>query len=166
MSPATLAKEAILRALGGTPPDSLPWEAPLEGLFLVVADPAGNVRAALGTSRAEEDSGPLLARLAREAVAGDPRFPPLEPGDIGTVRLWLLGPGRSISGPGDLRPGDALRVTLGRFSGVFLPENYMGETWEALSYLKQACRRAGLDALAFEKEGASVRAFPTTLFES
>ncbi|HLV61602.1 MAG TPA: AMMECR1 domain-containing protein [Fredinandcohnia sp.] len=167
MNPAEHAKEAILRALAGAAPDTLPWEAPPpEGLFLVVRDPEGKVRASIGTSRAEGDAGRLLARLARAAVADDPRFPPLTEAEVGSVRVWVLGAGRDIGGPDELRPGEAVRVREGRFSGVFLPDNDAGPAWDPLAYLKQACRRAGLEAHAFQRAGVEIRAYPTTLYEA
>ncbi len=167
-NPAVLAKEAIARALAGAPSDTLPWETSLEGLFISLQDADGRVRASYGTSRAERGSGELLARLARQAASADPRFPPLEAEELAelSLKVWVLFEGRPFASLEALGPDDALRVERPPFSGVFLPENYMGEAWDPLSCLKQACRRAGLAAAAFQEEGVSVRVFSTRCFEA
>lgn len=166
MNPAVLAKEAIARALEGAPPTELPWEAEVEGLFLVIRDAHGDLRASLGTSRAQEPGGRLLARLAVAAIDGDPRFPPLGRADLGRIRIWALGAPRLLLRPEDLNPNEAVRVARPPFEGCFLPENYVGTTWDAHAFLRQACRRVGLDALSFEREGTRVEAFRTELYET
>lgn len=162
-NPAALAKEAIARSLAGEPPAALPWEGSCAGLFLSLRDAQGRVRASMGTSRAAGPAGEVLASLAREAATADPRFPPLEAEELPglSLSLWVLLEPRSFRGPEALRPGDAIRVERPPFSGVFLPENYVGASWEPRSYLKQACRRAGLPALAHEQPGVSLTRFRT-----
>lgn len=168
MNPAALAKVAIARALAGEAPESLSWETPLDGLFLILRDAEGEVRASFGTSRAEAPSSELLARLAREAASADPRYPPLASRELAglSLTLWVLTEPRPLESPAALRPDHAIRVERAPFAGVFLPENYVGPTWEPIAHLKQACRRAGLQAKAFQEAGVSIVVFSTQRYDA
>lgn len=159
-NPARLARRMLADRLQSRTPTPTDWDASPAGLFLTLRDPEGRVRVSIGTSRSEVSGAELLEQVVAAATA-DPRFPPLgaEELDDLSLTLWELDAPRPIRGPEELRPDDAVRVEREPFSGVFLPENYMGGAWEATSFLKQACRRAGLEAGAFLEGGTRLTAF-------
>lgn len=176
-NPAAWAKSvlsSLLRAqeganpLGGEAIDEFPWERPLGGMVITLRDEAGRVRGSVGTTQATSDGGRLLRELVESAASHDPRFPPLlqEEVDSLQVQLWVLGPPRKVHGLEDFGPDDALWVRQGWIAGLFLPDLYVGATWEPLSYLAQACRRAGLDAYAPLDPTIEKRAFPTVAYSS
>jgi len=158
---AMLARRMLAEILAGQEPGPVGWDDAPAGLFLTLRNASGRVRASIGTSRAEATGAELLRRIARAAVGDDPRFPPLQAGELESlsVTLWELVDPRSVRGPEELRPDDAVRVERGRLSGVFLPENYVGETWDAAVFLRQACRRAGLEAEAWGDPETRLTAF-------
>lgn len=156
-NPALLARQMLAERLRGRTPAPVDWSP--AGLFLTLRDGEGRVRVSIGTSRGE--AGGLLARVVEAAVTADPRFPPLRAEELEglSLTLWELDSPRPLRGPEELRPDDAVRVERDPYSGVFLPENYMGGAWEPTSFLKQACRRAGLEASAFLETGTRLTAF-------
>ncbi|MFO7156637.1 MAG: AMMECR1 domain-containing protein [Pseudomonadota bacterium] len=160
-NPAALARRMLGEILAGRNPAPVDWISAPAGLFLTLRDPTGKVRASIGTSQSEAKGAELLEQVVRAAIGGDPRFPPLSAGELESLSLtlWELVDPRPVRGPMELRPDDAVRVQRGRLSGVFLPENYVGEAWDAAIFLRQACRRAGLEAEAHADPETRLTAF-------
>lgn len=164
-----LARAALRHRLGLGAAPQAPASGPLAALraAFVTVRLAGEVRASLG---ALAPAGPLAAeviRLAAAAADHDPRTPPLAPADEPALglRLAVLGPGRRISGAGDVRPGlDALAVTQGWHRGLLLPSAGAGKGWDAATFLKHACLAAGLPARAHLEPDVVLEAFEAEEF--
>lgn len=163
-NPAAWAKEALSSILRGEPISELPWTAPLGGLVITLRDETGRVRGSVGTTQPNGGAGETLRELVESAALHDPRFPPLQVEELDSiqVQVWVLGASRPVQGLEDFGPDDALWVRQGVIAGLYLPDLYVGPTWEPLSCLAQACRRAGLDAYAPLDPSIERRAFSTT----
>lgn len=170
--PATFAKRALPALLRGEPvgagAEASAWAPQLGGLVVTLRDPAGQVRGSVGTSAPEGDAGRLLLELTSLACTQDPRFPPATPQEAEALRVevWELAPPRALERLEDFGPTDALWVRRGIASGLFVPDLYVGSAWEPLSYLTQACRRAGIDAYDPLHPSVEKRALSATLHVS
>ena len=95
---------------------------------------------------------PLYQEVALMAVAAatqDPRFPPLTRPELELVRIEItvLSPLEKISGPDDITIGrDGIYLEHGVNRGVLLPQVATEHRWDALTFLRQTCNKAGLQA--------------------
>ena len=130
----TVAKSAIAHYLATDEircPPSLSGDPPPTGVFVSLHEPAGpgqvegQLRGCIGSIRPREPS--VRREIARSAVAAavsDPRFPPLQPGEVDDleVTVYLLGDPEPIAGPDDLDPSRFGVIVEGRGrTGLLLP---------------------------------------------
>ena len=113
-------------------PPSMPGDPPPSGVFVSLHEPAapgqveGPLRGCIGTIRPREPS--VRREIARSAVAAavsDPRFPPLQPGEVEglDVTVYLLDAAEPIDSADQLDParyGVIVEGPGGR-SGLLLP---------------------------------------------
>lgn len=112
-------------------PPPLPGDPPPSGVFVSLHEPAspgqieGPLRGCIGSIQPREKS--VRREIARSAVAAavsDPRFPPLEPGEVDNldVTVYLLGDPEPIEGPDQLDPQRFGVIVEGRGrTGLLLP---------------------------------------------
>jgi AmmeMemoRadiSam system protein A len=112
-------------------PEPLPGDPPPSGVFVSLHEPAspgeieGPLRGCIGSIHPRERS--VRREIARSAVAAavsDPRFPPLQPGEVDglDVTVYLLGEPESIDGPDQLDPQRFGVIVEGRGrTGLLLP---------------------------------------------
>ncbi|WP_242393723.1 AmmeMemoRadiSam system protein A [Anaeromyxobacter oryzisoli] len=164
-----VARGAILAPLAGTPPPALPATGPLAepaGAFVTVTV-RGELRGCIGTLRA---AGPLAATVARMALAAateDPRFPPIGAADVPElgVSVSVLGEPFRLSEPRTVQVGvHGLVVKQGWHRGVLLPKVAVREGWDAESFLKHVCLKAGLPARAWQEPDTEIDAFEADEF--
>lgn len=160
-NPASLAREAIAAALRGEPPEAVPLEGAEGGVVVVLRGSDGRIRGSLGSTEPSD-----LGAIAVEAASQDPRFVPVAEDELDSLQVvvWLLAAPRTVARQDEIREDDALEVRQGLFSGLLLPDLHVGP-WDPDSYLRQACRRAGLDAYAHRAPSTTVRAFRASRFE-
>lgn len=130
----TVARSAIAHYLATNEipdPPALPGDPPPTGVFVSLHEPAGPgrveglLRGCIGSIRPREPS--VRREIARSAVAAavsDPRFPPLQPGEIDDlgVTVYLLGDPEPIDDPHDLDPLRFGVIVEGRGrTGLLLP---------------------------------------------
>jgi AmmeMemoRadiSam system protein A len=126
----------------------------------------GDLRGCIGYIAADRRLTEVIAQCAVSACSADPRFTPVsgsELADIG-IELSLLGPLDPISGPDGVEIGrHGLVVERDRSRGLLLPQVATEWKWDALTFLAQTCRKAGLPADAW-KLGASIWRFEAEVF--
>lgn len=118
----------------GTMPDPAPTpdDPPPCGVFVSLHEPAapgaieGPLRGCVGTIQPREPSvRSEIARAAVSAAVSDPRFPPLQPGEVENldVTVYLLGEPEPIEGIDQLDPGHfgVIVVGSGGRTGLLLP---------------------------------------------
>ncbi|MFB6128219.1 MAG: AmmeMemoRadiSam system protein A [Halorhabdus sp.] len=129
----------------------------------------GELRGCIGRPRPEQPLAEALEAAATEAATGDPRFPPVSPGELDsiTVSVSVLTPPEPLPDvePDDVVVGrDGLIVTDGRRSGLLLPQVAAERDWTAEQFLRESARKAGLPPDAWTHEGTSVKRFSAQVF--
>ena len=164
-----IARAAIRHHLGLGPPPTLPVEGPLaapRGAFVSVRR-AGELRGCIGRF---DPAGSLAATVAAMAVAAsseDPRFPPVTAGELDDLDLHVsaLGPRTPLPDPAALRVGlHGLVVRQGWHRGVLLPAVAVERGWDAPTFLKHACLKAGLRADAWRDPATALETFEAEEF--
>jgi AmmeMemoRadiSam system protein A len=119
----------------------------------------GELRGCIGHIEADDALPRMVARCAVAACSDDPRFPPVAFTELPEIRIEmsLLGPLEPIAGPADVDVGrHGLVVEMGRQRGLLLPQVATEWRWDAVTFLSQTCRKAGLPADAWQ-QGAMVK---------
>jgi AmmeMemoRadiSam system protein A len=106
-----------------------------------------------------------VAETARAAAFEDTRFSPvtLEETPELDVSLSILSPLRVIK-PEEVEIGvHGLVVVQGGRRGLLLPQVPVEHQWDRVTFIRQACRKAGLPLDAWQ-QGATIEAFTAELF--
>ncbi|HET8945817.1 MAG TPA: AmmeMemoRadiSam system protein A [Candidatus Polarisedimenticolia bacterium] len=164
------ARAGVASAAAGirTPPP--PWPLPASfaqprDVFVTLTQ-EGRLRGCLGTWKAGGTLLDNLDRAARGAACDDPRFAPLEHGDVERVAIevTVLDPPVVIDGPGGLTIGrHGVSVTHRSGRGLLLPQVAVEHGLGAEEFLRLACRKAGLPPDAWRRD-AILEAFPARVF--
>jgi AmmeMemoRadiSam system protein A len=106
-----------------------------------------------------------VAETARAAAFDDSRFPPVSRDEARLLKASL-----SVLSP--LKPIEAAQLEIGRHGlmvslsghrGLLLPQVPVEHGWDRITFLEQACRKAGLRVDAW-KMGATLEAFTAEVF--
>jgi len=126
----------------------------------------GELRGCIGYP---EPVKPLYLAVADAAVAAalhDPRFPPVTPQEVESLRIEIsvLGPLTPVKSPDEIVLGKhGLVVRSGASSGLLLPQVAIEHNMDLESFLAHTCRKAGLPPNAWRK-GAEIFAFTAEVF--
>lgn len=141
------------------------WESRKGGAFVTIHH-RGELRGCIGHIDADELLVRVVAQCAVSACSADPRFAPVAAGELPDIdlELSLLGPLDPIGGPADIDVGrHGLLVSRGGRRGLLLPQVATEWRWDAVTFLAQTCRKAGLHLDAW-KDGAAVWRFEAEVF--
>jgi AmmeMemoRadiSam system protein A len=164
-----IARTAIRARLGLGPPPSLPEAGGLgerRGAF-VTLHRGGELRGCIGRFEPEGSLARTVADMAVAAAFEDPRFPPLEPAEAGDLEIHVsaLGPRVPLPDPARLRVGQhGLAVTQGWHRGVLLPVVAVERGWDAPTFLKHVCLKAGLRPDAWRDPATTLETFEAEEF--
>ena len=123
-----------------------------------------------GSAAASATSRPLgenLRRNALNAAFSDPRFPPLEPDELGEtlIELSILTPPRPIEDPTAFLIGvDGIILRQGSRGAVFLPQVALEQGWDQRTTLEYLSRKAGLPANGWQQPGTVFQTFRAEVF--
>ena len=144
------------------------------GVFVTLTThPGDSLRGCIGYP---EPIMPLIDAIKDAAVSAasrDPRFPPVKPDELRTVKVEvsLLTPPEEISVKkpsdqvGEVRVGvDGLIVQRGFARGLLLPQVPVEWGWDAEEFVCQTCLKAGLMPDAWLQEGTKVFKFQAEVF--
>jgi AmmeMemoRadiSam system protein A len=163
-----IARNAIDAHVKGAQPDTIAagdLEGRLGGAFVTVHH-RGALRGCIGHIEADQALVRVVAQCAVSACSMDPRFSPVVADELRDidVELSLLGPLEPINGPAEIEIGrHGLLVARDRSRGLLLPQVATEWKWDAVTFLAQTCRKAGLPADAW-KAGASIWRFEAEVF--
>ena len=127
----------------------------------------GELRGCIGRLHA---SGPLIEtikELARGAATRDPRFDPVQPGELAdlTISISVLEPFTLLQSPADIRIGThGLYVKRGGNTGLLLPQVAGERNWDPETFLRYTCDKAGLSPGAWKEPDTEVYLFSTEEF--
>jgi AmmeMemoRadiSam system protein A len=135
------------------------------GAFVTLTE-RDELRGCIGYPESEEPLARVVAQCAAAAAVSDPRFPPVEPDEVGHLHLEIsvLGPITAITDPGDVVVGrDGLIVQHGFRRGLLLPQVATDWGWDRETFLSQTCLKAGLPPDAW-RHGAQLFRFEAEVF--
>ncbi len=164
-----LARAAIAAHLAGEPPPRLPDGS------AALAEPRGafvtlhrgeELRGCIGHAVARLPLAAAVRQLAVSAATQDPRFPPLEAGELAELTI-------EVSALTALEPAVAERVEVGRHglaihhrgrAGLLLPQVATERGWDGETFLRATCRKAGLPDDAWRDPAARISWFTCEVF--
>jgi len=164
-----IARGAILAHLEGRPLPDPPAKgalAEVRGAF-VTLHVRGELRGCVGTFQPTESLARTVAKMAVAAASDDPRFRPIEPGEVPDldVSISALGPRQPLSDPRAVRVGmDGLIARRGWHRGALLPKVAVENSWTAEEFLKHVCLKAGLPSRAWREPGTELEVFQADEF--
>jgi AmmeMemoRadiSam system protein A len=163
-----IAREAVSRYLkDGTVPSGPPSHSRLAepGAAFVTLTAGGHLRGCIGYTEVVAPLYRVVREVAVAAATEDPRFPPVSPGELGSLRFAVS----VLAAPRPIRP-EAVRVgthglivSQGGQKGLLLPQVAVEHGWSPEVFLSRACVKAGLSPDAW-REGAEIQAFTAELF--
>jgi len=146
-----------------------PAEGPLaqvRGAFVTLMD-GDRLRGCIGHVVGSETLWSSVRSNAVNAAFRDPRFPPVEPAELGglTIEISALSPLRVVLEPEDIVVGDdGLVVERGRFRGLLLPQVGERYGWTPEEFLDQTCRKAGMQPGCWRDPATTISAFHAEVF--
>ncbi|HEY7111289.1 MAG TPA: AmmeMemoRadiSam system protein A [Thermoanaerobaculia bacterium] len=166
-----LARESLAAHFRGEPEPRLASDraeafgAP-KGLFVTLTL-GGHLRGCIGTLAPQGDLTRVAAEFARRAAFEDPRFPPLDSGELRQCRIEIsvLAPPEPIEGPSDVVTGrDGLIVEGRGRRGLLLPQVATEWGFDAARFVEETCRKAGLPPDAWRDPQVRLWRFQAEVF--
>jgi AmmeMemoRadiSam system protein A len=126
-----------------------------------------SLRGCIGRMTANLPLEETVRLMAREAAFGDPRFPPLRPGELEQchIEISALSPMTVCPDPQQVEVGvHGLYLTRGGWSGVLLPQVPVEQGWNRQEYLDYICIKAGLPPESYNAPDATLYTFTAAVF--
>lgn len=159
------ALEARVRRLRAAEPGADEESQPRHGAFVTIFC-QGELRGCLGRMESDVPLPGLIRHLAQEVADSDPRFDPVQPGELDDVSLEVsvLTPEREIQSVDEIEVGrHGLIVELGSYRGLLLPQVAVEHGWDRETFVVHTCLKAGLAADACRR-GARMFVFEAQVF--
>jgi AmmeMemoRadiSam system protein A len=132
-----------------------------------ISDGGRNLRGCIGRMTANLPLGETVRIMAREAAFGDPRFPPLRPGEMEQchIEISALSPMSVCPDPQQVEVGvHGLYLSRGGRAGVLLPQVPVEQGWNRQEYLDYICVKAGLPPMSYNAADATLYTFTAVVF--
>ena len=139
------------------------------GAFVTLHNTAGerSLRGCIGRMTATLPLQETVRIMAREAAFGDPRFPPLRPGELELCQIEIsaLSPMSVCPDPRQVKVGvHGLYLIRGSRAGVLLPQVPVEQGWNLDEYLDYICIKAGLPAGSCDAPDTTLYTFTAVVF--
>ena len=163
-----LARASVAAAVTGAGPvDPGPLVLPQASGVFVTIKRQGQLRGCLGTLQVRGGLAAEVIRCAADSALEDPRFPPVEAGELPdlTLQISVLGPLERI----EPRSADfiiglhGLVAEQGMRRGLLLPQVAVEWGWSPEQFLRQTCVKAGLPPDAWQR-GTTIYRFTAEVF--
>lgn len=164
-----LARSAIIAAVSL---QSAPEDVPRSGIFaekrgvFVTLHARGRLRGCIGVVEAFEPLGESVARCAASAALNDPRFSPVRSEELPQLQI-------EISVLSELEPIRHENIEIGRHGllisqgskrGILLPQVAVEHKLGREQFLEETCRKAGLNAHAWQESETQILGFTCEVF--
>ena len=169
-----LARQALEAGVGDRPfrlPALPPVFSERRGVFVTLTE-KGELRGCIGLPYPVMPLGEAIREAAVSAALQDPRFPPVEPGELPQIRVevTVLSVPEAMKGSPEKRES-CVRVGVhglivqghGR-SGLLLPQVATEYRWTACEFLDHTCVKAGLPPGTWRSPGTQVLTFEGQIF--
>jgi AmmeMemoRadiSam system protein A len=177
--PPYLSKEECCELLGiarraassfvreGKVPEEAPASPRLSapGAAFVTLLRKGQLRGCIGFTEAAAPLYRTVQECAVAAATEDPRFPPVEPSEVDSVRIEISVLTPLVPAlPEEIEVGvHGLMVRKGGRRGLLLPQVATENRWDRQAFLSNVCRKAGLPPDEWRK-GAELYSFTAEVF--
>jgi AmmeMemoRadiSam system protein A len=131
------------------------------------ADGGRSLRGCIGRMTAGSPLLETVRTMAREAAFGDPRFPPLQKGELEQchIEISALSPMSVCPDPRQVKVGvHGLYLIRGGRAGVLLPQVPVEQGWNLDEYLDYICVKAGLPPNSYDAPDATLYTFTAVVF--
>jgi AmmeMemoRadiSam system protein A len=164
-----VARQAIRdRVRGARARSPLPADPTLRapaGVFVTITRD-GELRGCIGFVEAIRPLAEAVAHCAASAAVGDPRFAPVRPEELPSLRVEIsvLSALQPIDDPLTIGVGShGLFISHAGRQGLLLPQVATEYGWNRETFLRQTCLKAGLAADAWQR-GARIHVFTVDHF--
>jgi len=167
-----LARDSISTKFNGTEPDVTNFKHLKEnvGLFVTLHE-EGELRGCIGYVEGIMPLYQAVVDLARAAAFSDPRFPPLQEGELENIVIEISVltvperlPGPPEKFPEQIKIGRDGLIIKGIGSGILLPQVATEQGWNPVEFLDWVCLKAGLPKEAWKDPSNSVLSFQSEIF--
>jgi len=165
-----IARESIEARCRGTQPPKRRIESAklkeLRGAF-VTLHKHGKLRGCIGHITGRSPLAETVAEMAVAAAFQDPRFPPLDVGELDQIdiEISVLTPLERLQNPEDIQIGrQGLVMKKGPRSGLLLPQVATEQGWDRRAFLENACIKAGLPPDAWKDGDTEIYVFSADVF--
>ncbi len=164
-----IARAAVRHHLGVGAPPEIPADGALgaeRGAF-VTLHRDGELRGCIGSFRPGGSLARTVAAMAVAAASEDPRFEPLRADEVDAldIRISALGAPRPMRSPAEVEIGrHGLVVRSGWSRGTLLPVVAVERGWDAATFLRHTCLKAGLPPEAWRDPDTVVEIFEAEEF--
>jgi len=127
----------------------------------------GRLRGCIGNIKAQHPLWETIKSMAKEAATGDPRFYPLNPGELKEIEIEIsvLSSFKLINSIDEIKVGrHGLFIKKGYYQGLLLPQVAQDYKWDRLEFLKQTCTKAGLYESCWKEKSCEIYIFSATVF--
>lgn len=127
----------------------------------------GELRGCIGYIKGYKSISASVAEMAIAAAFNDPRFASLESRELDDVAIEVSVLGELVLLPAGQEPmigSDGLYIIHPYGSGLLLPQVAVESGWDAQTFLRQVCRKAGLNQNAYKDPGSKVYSFTAEVF--
>jgi AmmeMemoRadiSam system protein A len=125
------------------------------------------LRGCIGRMSAPDPLFETVRTMALEAAFGDPRFPPLAPGELEkcSIEISALSPMEECPDPEAVQVGlHGLYLAHHGRTGVLLPQVPVEQHWDRQAFLDYICVKAGLPPGSYKAPGARLYTFTALVF--
>ncbi|HTW91447.1 MAG TPA: AmmeMemoRadiSam system protein B [bacterium] len=143
-----------------------PRLAESRGLFVTLSE-QGELRGCIGYVEPVKPLYQAVSDMAVAASTEDPRFPPVEVGELGKIdiEITVLSPLRPLPSLDSVIVGKhGLVIRKGFRSGLLLPQVPVEQGWNREQFLCNTCLKAGLPPSAYKDKDAQLFCFTGQVF--
>ncbi len=165
-----IAREAVENAVSGSPPGQYSIDDPVLntecGAFVTIHN-TGNLRGCIGNITAATPLWMTVMNMAVEASTGDPRFPPITPGELEDIDIEIsaLSPLWKIKDIKEIEVGKhGILIKKGFNQGLLLPQVATENGFDRISFLEHTCLKAGLARNCYRDGDCEIHIFSATVF--
>jgi AmmeMemoRadiSam system protein A len=131
------------------------------GVFVTITK-HGQLRGCIGTILSDDYIVNNVQHMAEQAAFHDPRFKPITAEELEDLEyeVTILHPPTPVSDLAEIIIGKhGLIVERGHYRGLLLPQVAAEYNWDATTFLRSTCEKAGLTPYAYKYEGTVVQKF-------
>jgi len=143
-----------------------PRLAEKRGAFVTLHE-HGELRGCIGYVEAVKPLYQAVSAMAVAASTEDPRFPPVQVGELGgiEIEITVLSPLRPLPSPDSVIVGKhGLVIRKGFHSGLLLPQVPVEQGWDREQFLAHTCLKAGLPPNSYKDRDARLFGFTGQVF--